>query len=711
MTTTSGPRRFGVEEEYLLLGAVSAKPLNRATDVILATSETNVEHEYFSSQIEVSTPVCSEASEAEAALTCARAAASREAAGFGAVVAGAGLPPVGGDIAGSVAPKERYRRIEAAMRSVAQYQYSTGTHVHVEVPSRNAGVEVLARIARWVPTLLALTANSPLWCGKSTGFASWRHIMGLSWPVSGYPQVFDDADHYQLTVRLLIRAGIIPDPGMLTWVARLSDTYSTIELRIADAQLEARDTVAFAALVRAFVEHTLTEAERGIERPRFGPSVVNGANWLAARNGLSSELIDLYSGDRSPAFIVVDRLISEVEVELDRFGDRTLIHDWVSRLRQNGTPAERQLAAFARGGLGALLELYRNCLSPTVAAALEFTTMAVTLRRKLSISRERDGDDFVYRRDGRKIRSPSELARIEALAVPPAWEDVEIARSRSARVLARGVDAAGRVQAIYHPAFRRRQDREKFERMLRFGRTLPRLRSRVDRDLRRRRLGRDRVVACVIRLIDLQFFRVGNSEYARRHRSYGATTLRREHVTATGSSVEFNFVGKSGKRQQRRVSDPRLARIIGQLLELPGSEVFKFLDEEGEPHDVRSRHVNAYVKRHMGEEFTAKDFRTWGASALVASELLALDGEELESAKGRDAAVRDAIRVAAERLGNTYEVTRSSYIDPRIIETAEQPNTLAIVQAARVRPRRYFSREEQRAMRLLADSSARKGAA
>lgn len=321
--------------------------------------------------------------------------------------------------------------------------------------------------------------------------------------------------------------------------------------------------------------------------------------------------------------------------------------------------------------------------------------------RKLPISREKDGDEFIYRLGKRKITNRAEIERIEALVIPPAWEQVEIEKAPSAKVLARGIDAAGRTQTIYHPSFRRRQDRRKFDRMLRFGEALPRLRARVDRDLRRRRLSRDRVTACVIRLIDLQFFRVGNPIYAKDNRSYGVTTLREEHLTTTSSAVEFDFMGKSGKRQRRRVSDARIARLIARLTELPGPEVFRFFDEDGVVHNLRSRHVNAYVKRHMGDEFTAKDFRTWGGTVLVADALLNVDPSEVKSEKARAKVLRDAIAAASARLGNTSAVTRSSYVDPRVIDAAEHPKILDRVRQARIYPRKNLTDSEQRAMRLL----------
>lgn len=322
----------------------------------------------------------------------------------------------------------------------------------------------------------------------------------------------------------------------------------------------------------------------------------------------------------------------------------------------------------------------------------------------MPISRERTDDGFVYRANGRRITKRSEIERLEALAIPPAWEEVEIARSASAKVLARGVDAAGRVQSIYHPAFRRRRDRQKFDRLERFGAALPKLRARVDRDLRGHRLGRDRVTACVVRLIDLQFFRVGNSEYAKRYRSFGITTVRARHLEVSPSGVEFDFMGKSGKRHHGRVRDARVARLVGRLLEIPGHEVFRFFDEDDVVHRLRSRHVNAYVKRHMGEEFTAKDFRTWGGTLIAATALLQLDPAELAIEQARAQAVRDAVALAAERLGNTSAVVKSSYIDPRVLQAAQKPEALEQVRrsAARMRPRRYLDESEQRLLALLA---------
>lgn len=320
--------------------------------------------------------------------------------------------------------------------------------------------------------------------------------------------------------------------------------------------------------------------------------------------------------------------------------------------------------------------------------------------RSLPIAREFVGGEPVYRLGRRRITGAREIERLNALAIPPAWKEVEIARSRSAKVQARGVDAAGRTQAIYHPAFRRRRERQKFDRLTRFAEALPGLRARVDRDLRRRSLSRDRVVAGVVRLIDRQFFRVGNTAYARSG-SFGVTTVRREHVRVSTEALLFDFAGKSGRRHRRRVRDPRVARLVARLMELPGPEVFRFFDEDGLVHRLDSRHVNAYVKQHMGEEFSAKDFRTWGGTLIAASRLFELGPEELRDARTAEAARREAVRAAAEQLGNTVAVARESYIDPRVLDAFERPDTVERVRRARVRSRRHLSAEEQRALLLL----------
>ncbi len=251
----------------------------------------------------------------------------------------------------------------------------------------------------------------------------------------------------------------------------------------------------------------------------------------------------------------------------------------------------------------------------------------------------------------------------------------------------------------------------KFGRLQRFGEALPRLRARVDRDLRRTKLSRNRVVACVVRLIDEEFLRVGNSEYARRNGSFGATTLRRRHVTVTRDRIELDFPGKSHRRQRAEVRDARIARVMQRLLEMPGHEVFRFFDEDDVIRGLRSRHVNAYVKRHLGEQFTAKDFRTWGGTVAAARVLLDAEARAFKRPRSRAAVTRAAVVAAADRLGNTPAVARSAYIHPGIIEYAEHPRRLQRMRELReqMRPRPDLSVDEQIVLAMLAAISPGNG--
>lgn len=330
-------------------------------------------------------------------------------------------------------------------------------------------------------------------------------------------------------------------------------------------------------------------------------------------------------------------------------------------------------------------------------------------KRALAIRREMRHGKFVYLRRNQVIRSAREIRRIEALAVPPAWTNVEISSSDSAKVLARGIDAAGRTQTIYHPAFRRRQDQKKYDRMLRFARALPRLRAQVDRDLRRRALSRDRVTACVVRLMDDHLFRVGNRQYARKHGSYGMTTLRKRHVTVSGDELGFDFVGKSGRRHRRALRDARAARLIERLTELPGSHLFQYLDEHNERGVLNSHDVNRYIRRHAGSAFSAKDFRTWGATVAATAALLTASEEDRDRPARMAQASRDAVKMVGDLLGNTAAVARASYIDPRVLTAFNDSRLVHDLhrRQRRFRDRPYRRRDEQATLALLAMSPAR----
>lgn len=318
-----------------------------------------------------------------------------------------------------------------------------------------------------------------------------------------------------------------------------------------------------------------------------------------------------------------------------------------------------------------------------------------------SITRTRRGRSFTYLLDGRPLDDPDEVERINKLAIPPAWKDVQIAASPRARVQATGFDAAGRKQAIYNPNFRLKQEKLKFDRILRFANNLPALRKTLETDLQRPRYDREKVLATIVTLIDRQFFRVGGEQSAREAGHFGITTLRSKHLSVKRDMAVFDFVGKSGQKHHKVVRDKALARILRRLDEMPGHEIFRYQDTDGTMHDLHASDVNAYIKAAMGEEFSAKDFRTWGGTLLALTELLALERGESETARKR--AVSRVVKQVARRLGNTPAVCRASYIDPRIIKAFESPTALPKLRETikTMRPKQYLSNDEQAVLRLL----------
>jgi DNA topoisomerase-1 len=258
------------------------------------------------------------------------------------------------------------------------------------------------------------------------------------------------------------------------------------------------------------------------------------------------------------------------------------------------------------------------------------------------------------------------LARIENLRVPPAWNEVRIARSPSAKVQAVGYDSAGRVQYLYSTKYRERKEREKFERVLRFADALPRMRKVTSDHLRRKELGREKVLAAMTRLMNAAYFRVGDERYARENKTYGIATLRRKHLSVEGDTMTFEYSGKWGKTHRKVVTDRRLREVVEECAGLPGYEIFKYVDAGGEVRDVKARDLNSYVKQVMDEEFTPKDFRTW-AGTLIAAVKLAELGPATESKRANEN-VLAAVDAVAERLGNTRDIARASYISPRVID-------------------------------------------
>lgn len=273
--------------------------------------------------------------------------------------------------------------------------------------------------------------------------------------------------------------------------------------------------------------------------------------------------------------------------------------------------------------------------------------------------------------DGGKL-SRDDLARIEALVIPPAWKEVAINRAAGAMLQAVGKDAAGRWQYIYHDLHIKRREQKKFERLLRFAESVPRMRKVVGRNLRKRDLGRERVMACILRILSTCFMRAGSQVYANENGSYGLATLRPKHVRVRGDVIEFNFPGKGQVTQHRELKDRAVARIVRALLSHRAPEVFKYQNGDGCFVDVKRRHINQHIKEVMGERFTSKDFRTWAASLICACALARAGVEAREPAVSKKKKVVKAIKETAELLGNTPAVCRSAYICPEILDSYDR---------------------------------------
>ena len=306
------------------------------------------------------------------------------------------------------------------------------------------------------------------------------------------------------------------------------------------------------------------------------------------------------------------------------------------------------------------------------------------------ISRLRAGKGFRYRASGAAVRDQAVLARIKALAIPPAWERVWICPRADGHLQATGRDARGRKQYRYHERWREVRDETKFGRMLAFARALPRIRRRVRQDLGRAGLPREKVLATVVRLLETTRMRAGNEEYARENESYGLTTLRTRQVRVNGSTMEFRFRGKSGVWHDFALNDRTLAAVVRRMRDLPGYELFQYVDENGETRAVDAADVNAYLKDIAGEEFTSKDFRTWAGTVLAAQALHA----------GGKNGLSKAIEQVAQQLGNTSAVCRKCYIHPAVIdayldgslgEVMTARNAEACVKRLLSRPRRRRS--------------------
>jgi len=290
-------------------------------------------------------------------------------------------------------------------------------------------------------------------------------------------------------------------------------------------------------------------------------------------------------------------------------------------------------------------------------------------------TRKANGEGFEYFDTNRKsIRDEQRLLRIRRLAIPPAWSEVWICRSPNGHIQATGRDARRRKQYRYHDRWREMRDANKYERLASFGKALPKIEKRLRKDLALPGLRREKVLATVVQLLQQSLIRVGNEEYARENKSFGLTTMLDRHVDVKGSKLRFRFRGKSGRQHDVDVTDRRIARIVSQLQDLPGQSLFQYVDDEGKVRDITSQDVNEYLREITGEDFTAKDFRTWAGTVLAAI-ALGMAGA-FETKKQAKANVKNAIEAVAKILGNTPTVCRECYIHPAVVEAYFKGNPI-----------------------------------
>lgn len=327
------------------------------------------------------------------------------------------------------------------------------------------------------------------------------------------------------------------------------------------------------------------------------------------------------------------------------------------------------------------------------------------------IRRERDGEGFRYIAPDseEKIADDTTLRRIKSLAIPPAWTGVWICPIANGHLQASGRDARGRKQYRYHPRWREVRDETKYSRMIAFAEALPDIRERVEQDLGLPGLPREKVLAAVVRLLETTFIRIGNDEYARANNSFGLTTMQDRHVEVWGAKMRFHFRGKSGKFHNVELSDKRLARIVRMCRDIPGQELFQYVNGDGTPRDVGSADVNDYLREISGNDFTAKDFRTWAGTVLAAMALQ--EYGDVGSEKQRKQSVVRAVERVAERLGNTPSVCRKCYVHPAVIESYLDGTLLGILRERVDRELKQsanaLSSEEASVMRLIEQRLAR----
>ncbi len=303
-----------------------------------------------------------------------------------------------------------------------------------------------------------------------------------------------------------------------------------------------------------------------------------------------------------------------------------------------------------------------------VKAEIRTAGLRYVLDSQPGIRRERQGNGFRYLSpEGEVVEDEATLTRIKALGIPPAYEDVWICRLANGYLQATGRDAKGRKQYRYHPHWRETRDETKYGHMREFGKALPEIRARVDHDLGLPGLPREKVLATIVRLLETTLIRVGNKEYAKENHHYGLTTLHNRHLKVEGATLRFHFTGKSGKQHEIALHDRRLAGIVKRLRDLPGYELFHYLDENAEPRGVDSADVNAYLHEVAGDEFTAKDFRTWAGTVQASLALQECAAFETEAQAKRN--VTEVIKLVSRQLGNTPAICRKCYVHPAVLDS------------------------------------------
>lgn len=318
------------------------------------------------------------------------------------------------------------------------------------------------------------------------------------------------------------------------------------------------------------------------------------------------------------------------------------------------------------------------------------------------ITRHRAGKGFFYRNSKEdKVTDKPTLARIKSLAIPPAWSDVWIATTANAHMQATGRDAKGRKQYRYHPKWAEVRDEAKYEHMVEFGNALPAIRERVDVDLARRGLPREKLLAALVKLLETTLIRVGNDQYAKENKSYGLTTMRDRHAEIEGATVTFSFAGKSGVDHEIELNDRKLANVVRKAQDLPGQQLFQYLDDDGNRQSVDSADVNEYLKEISGQDFTAKDFRTWAGTMLAAEALAGFDIDGDESTTKSN--IVSAIENVSKQLGNTPTICRKCYVHPAVIDAYMEGDTISTIEqrAEKQKKKRALPPLEHAVMELL----------